>query len=104
LCTIVGATACLAYDKTIETAKKYGIFDKLKNAGIATATKMSEINEEYKLVDKTKNLGSQAFQKVREIDDRYEITGSAAKAITQGVAAGTKEIFKAASSSSKQSK
>mmetsp|Transcript_39984 Transcript_39984/g.40788 ORF Transcript_39984/g.40788 Transcript_39984/m.40788 type:complete len:290 (+) Transcript_39984:77-946(+) len=104
-----GAATANAYDKAVETESKYGIKDKIKNAGIATYekakeinseymltekanamatatyTKAVEINEEYKVVDKSKATVSSIASQAKELNEKYEITNKASKAITSSI-------------------
>jgi hypothetical protein len=96
----VGEATLTTVDKAKEIGRKYGIFDKLKSAGNATAAKLAEVNAEYKITDKAAAAGSAAVAQARQLDAKYEISSTAATAVTKGITLGAKEITKLAASGS----
>lgn len=65
----IGAGACYAYD----TAKKHGVFDKIKSVGQATIQKANEVNREYHLTER-------ASAAVTDFDREHKVT----ERVTQG--------------------
>lgn len=93
-----GGAVCSAYDTGAEMSSRYQIPQKIKAAGMATVTKMQEIDSEYKLTEKATVAGKEMAKQAKELDSKYAITATASSALAQGMALGTRELLKLASS------
>jgi len=96
----VGDATYCAVESASAAARKYGVYDKAKEVGSATMTKMKEIDQEYKVVDNAKAGASVVASKASEINQKYDITGTASRAILSGITMGAKEVTKLTMSSS----
>lgn len=98
-----GELAVKAYNRASEIDKAYGITTHLKAAAATTYTKAKEIDAEFKISEKAREAGATAAGEARKIDNKYKISSSVSssvsKAVTCGVAEGTKAVFGGAAAS-----
>ena len=64
----IGAGTCVCYNKTVETANKYHLADKVKDAATVTAHKASAINQEYKISERLTNFANSLVTKAKPVE------------------------------------
>jgi len=72
-----GSATVRGYQATKDAAKKHGVYDRVKAAGVATGQRASEINEQYKVTDSIKSVATSTVNGARSIDRKYNISGQA---------------------------
>jgi hypothetical protein len=83
---------------------KYGLYDKMKAAGTATAAKLGEINREYKITETAKVAGAKAVSTAADIDSKYGITQTATRAVVQGAVVCERELSRVGKSEAETKK
>lgn len=63
----VGTGTCICYNKTIETANKYQLSDKIQSAVTVTAQKAKDIDQEYKIGERLSNFTKSLVTKAKPI-------------------------------------